>query len=120
MTAAPQKTRPGPAPIDVIIRDIIPLNGLVTRFEFARADGGAFPPFSGGAHTVIEMQDGDITRRNPYSLMSDPADNSHYAISVRRDDAGRGGPEPFFVVRALTAKNRMASESALNRVFSVC
>jgi ferredoxin-NADP reductase len=91
MTAAPQKTRPGPAPIDVIVSDIVPLNGLVTRFEFARADGGAFPPFSGGAHTVIEMQDGDITRRNPYSLMSDPADNSHYAISVRRDDAGRGG-----------------------------
>ena len=49
------------------------------------------PTFSGGAHTVIEMQDGDRTRLNPYSLMSDPADRSAYTISVRRDDQGRGG-----------------------------
>ena len=30
------------------------------------------PTFSGGAHTVVEMKDGEITRLNPYSLMSDP------------------------------------------------
>ena len=91
MTAAPQKTRPGPAPIDVIVSNIVPLNDLVTRFEFKRKDGKPFPIFSGGAHTVIEMDDGDLIRRNPYSLMSDPSDPSHYAISVRRDDQGRGG-----------------------------
>ncbi len=96
MTAAPQKTRSGPIGIDVILRDIIPLNGLVTRFEFIRKDGQMLPPFSGGSHTVIEMPDvnadGDaITRRNPYSLMSDPSDTSFYAISIRRDDEGRGG-----------------------------
>jgi ferredoxin-NADP reductase len=37
------------------------------------------------------MNDDGRTRLNPYSLMSDPADTSTYAISVRRDDAGRGG-----------------------------
>lgn len=37
------------------------------------------------------MKDGGITRRNPYSLMSDPMDQHSYAISVRRDDEGRGG-----------------------------
>jgi ferredoxin-NADP reductase len=91
MSAAPQRSKPGPAPIDVIVSNIVPLNALVTRFEFARKDGKPFPPFSGGAHTVIEMHDGDILRRNPYSLMSDPANTAHYAISVRRDDNGRGG-----------------------------
>lgn len=77
--------------IDVVVTDIVPLNDLVTRFKFERADGGLLPTFSGGAHTVIEMKDGETTRLNPYSLMSDPADRHAYTISVRRDDAGRGG-----------------------------
>lgn len=91
MSAAPQKAKAGAEKIEVIVDAVVPLNDLVTRFEFKRRDGGAFPTFSGGAHTVVEMQDGDITRLNPYSLMSDPADTSKYCISVRRDDEGRGG-----------------------------
>ena len=77
--------------IAVTVTDIVPLNELVTRFEFRRTDGGLLPTFSGGAHTVVEMRDGDITRMNPYSLMSDPMDKTAYSISVRRDDEGRGG-----------------------------
>jgi len=81
----------GAEKITVIVSGIVPLNDLVTRFEFKRTDGGLLPTFSGGAHTVVEMRDGDITRMNPYSLMSDPMDQTSYAISVRRDDEGRGG-----------------------------
>lgn len=81
----------GAEKIAVTVTDIVPLNDLVTRFEFKRTDAGLLPTFSGGAHTVVEMQDGDITRLNPYSLMSDPMDQTAYTISVRRDDAGRGG-----------------------------
>jgi ferredoxin-NADP reductase len=81
----------GATKINVRVSEIVPLNELVTRFKFERTDGGMLPTFSGGAHTVIEMKDGDRTRLNPYSLMSDPADRSAYTISVRRDDAGRGG-----------------------------
>ena len=81
----------GSEKINVKVSNIVPLNDLVTRFEFKRTDGKLFPTFSGGAHTVIELKDGDITRRNPYSLMSDPMDQEGYSISVRRDDAGRGG-----------------------------
>ena len=40
---------------------------------------------------MLEMDDHGTRRLNPYSLMSDPADTSGYEISVRRDDAGRGG-----------------------------
>jgi ferredoxin-NADP reductase len=75
----------------VRVTDIVPLNDLVTRFQFEREDCGLLPTFSGGAHTVIEMRDGAITRLNPYSLMSDPMDQRAYTISVRRDDEGRGG-----------------------------
>ncbi|MFA3916603.1 PDR/VanB family oxidoreductase [Ruegeria hyattellae] len=81
----------GAEKIQVKVTEITPLNELVTRFRFERVDGGQLPTFSGGAHTVVEMQDGGITRLNPYSLMSDPFDQSSYTVSVRRDDAGRGG-----------------------------
>jgi len=81
----------GAEKIAVKVTDVVPLNDLVIRFKFERVDGGLLPTFSGGAHTVVEMRDGKITRLNPYSLMSDPMDQSAYTISVRRDDEGRGG-----------------------------
>ncbi len=77
--------------IAVTVTDVVELNALVKRFKFERTDGGLLPTFSGGAHTVVEMKDGDIMRLNPYSLMSDPMDQTAYTISVRRDDQGRGG-----------------------------
>jgi ferredoxin-NADP reductase len=81
----------GAEKIAVKVTDIVVLNDLVKRFRFRRVDGGLMPTFSGGAHTVVEMQDGVLTRLNPYSLMSDPMDQTAYEISVRRDDEGRGG-----------------------------
>jgi len=111
MSAAPQKTKPGGEQIAVTVSAIAPVNDLVTRFEFKRRDGGAFPPFSGGSHTVVEMKDGALTRLNPYSLMSDPADRTTYAISVRRDDQGRGG--------SLFLHNRVAVGDALNISYPV-
>ena len=75
----------------VRVTGVTRVNDLVKLFRFERADGGLLPPFSGGAHTVVEMHDGELLRRNPYSLMSDPFDRAAYTISVRRDDEGRGG-----------------------------
>ena len=81
----------GAEKIAVRVTEVVPLNELVTRFKFEPVAGGLLPTFSGGAHTVVELQDGNITRLNPYSLMSDPFDQTNYTISVRRDDEGRGG-----------------------------
>ena len=81
----------GAEKIAVRVSEVTPLNDLVTRFRFEPVSGGLLPTFSGGAHTVVEMRDGGITRLNPYSLMSDPFDQGAYTISVRRDDQGRGG-----------------------------
>jgi ferredoxin-NADP reductase len=81
----------GSEKIVITVTDIIPLNEMVTRFEFKRTDGALLPTFSGGAHTIVEIPDGDIIRMNPYSLISDPMDQTAYTISVRRDDMGRGG-----------------------------
>ena len=81
----------GGARLLVRVADVTPVNALITRFRFVARDGGPLPAFSGGAHTVVEMDDHGIRRLNPYSLMSDPEDTSGYEISVRRDDTGRGG-----------------------------
>ncbi len=63
----------------------------VKRFRFERVDGEPLPVFSGGAHVVVAMRDGDFLRRNPYSLMSSPSDQSAYEISVLRVEQSRGG-----------------------------
>ncbi len=63
----------------------------VKRFRFERADGEPMPIFSGGAHVIVSMRDGKTLRRNPYSLMSSPADTGGYEISVLRVENSRGG-----------------------------
>src|SRR5690606_34625448 len=79
------------AKLQVRVEEVVPVNELITRFRFVSRDGSPLPAFSGGAHTVVEMDDHGTRRLNPYSLMSDPSDGSGYEISVRRDDQGRGG-----------------------------
>lgn len=68
-----------------------PLTPLVTRFRFEHPEKERLPLVSGGAHVVVELPDGNILRRNAYSLISDPGDGHAYEIAVRRDDTGRGG-----------------------------
>jgi ferredoxin-NADP reductase len=63
----------------------------VKRFRFERTDGQPMPIFSGGAHVIVSMRDGNVLRRNPYSLMSSPLDTSAYEISVLRVEQSRGG-----------------------------
>jgi len=77
--------------LDVVVTEKQVLTPLVTRFRFEPAGEGALPHFSGGAHVVVELPEGDRIRRNAYSLISDPHDGSGYEIAVRREDRGRGG-----------------------------
>ena len=81
----------GGAKLAVRVSDVTDVNALIKRFRFVARDGGSLPAFSGGAHTIVEMDDHGTRRMNPYSLMGDPGDTASYAISVRRDDQGRGG-----------------------------
>lgn len=81
----------GAPKIPVVVAEVVTVNDLIKRFRFVRRDGGAMPVFSGGAHVVVEMDDHGTRRMNPYSLMSHPGDTQGYEISVRRDEAGRGG-----------------------------
>ncbi|WP_166418306.1 PDR/VanB family oxidoreductase [Cochlodiniinecator piscidefendens] len=102
----------GAEKIKVKVTEITPINELVTRFRFTQINGELLPTFSGGAHTVVEMDDGGITRLNPYSLMSDPYDQSSYTISVRRDDEGRGGS--LFMHNNVTVGDEMTISYPVN------
>ncbi len=77
--------------IPVRVAAITQVADSVRRFRFESVDGSPMPIFSGGAHVVVSMRDGPVLRRNPYSLMSDPADSSGYEISVLRVEQSRGG-----------------------------
>jgi phthalate 4,5-dioxygenase reductase subunit len=60
----------------------------IRQFELRRADGGALPAFTPGAHVELQVPSG--VRRN-YSLCNDPAERDRYVIAVKREDTGRGG-----------------------------
>ena len=77
--------------INAIVESITPVTESIKRFKFIPEDGGEMPVFAGGAHIVVEMPDGDIIRRNPYSLMGNIDDRSSYSISVLQVKEGRGG-----------------------------
>ncbi len=91
------RTTAGAAPkiqapkLAVTVSEVVDITPMIKRFRFESTNGGTLPSFSGGAHVIVEMREGDTLRRNPYSLMSPPTQTSSYTISVRRDDKGRGG-----------------------------
>ena len=63
----------------------------VKHFTLASVTGAPLPAFSGGSHIVVVMAGGSRVHRNPYSLMSSPAQLDHYEIGVRRMEESRGG-----------------------------
>ena len=81
-----------PPSIPVRVTAVAALTPEVKQFRLEPLAGGLLPASSPVAPmSSVEMADGDLTRRNPYSLIGSPADLDHYAIAVRRDDLGRGG-----------------------------
>lgn len=61
----------------------------IKRFTLQPCDGAALPAFDSGSHIVVHMDNGRY--RNAYSLTSALDDGSRYQISVRLEEASRGG-----------------------------
>jgi dimethylamine monooxygenase subunit B len=81
----------GGVSIRVRVSEIEMVAERIKRFRFLRVDGQPFPVFSAGSHIIVSMEDGGTQRRNPYSLMGSPFDQSSYQISVLRTLDSRGG-----------------------------
>jgi phthalate 4,5-dioxygenase reductase subunit len=60
----------------------------IHRFELAHPEGAALAPFTAGAHLKVRTPNGLVRR---YSLCSNPADDTAYAIAVKREAGGEGG-----------------------------
>jgi phthalate 4,5-dioxygenase reductase component len=74
--------------MDLQVTSKMPVATDIWSFELRHPQGLALPAFTAGAHLTVQTPAG--ARRN-YSLCSDPADDSHYQIAVKRDARGRGG-----------------------------
>jgi tetrachlorobenzoquinone reductase len=57
-------------------------------FELRRADGGAVPAFTAGAHVDVHLPSGSIRQ---YSIANAPHERDRYLLGVKREDRGRGG-----------------------------
>lgn len=60
----------------------------IKSFLLMDPTGGPLPPFTAGAHVLVDLANG-LTRQ--YSLSNDPSDSDRYIIAVLRESAGRGG-----------------------------
>ena len=60
----------------------------IRRFDLVDPGGAALPPFTPGAHALIQAPSG-ATRR--YSLCNGPSERDRYVIAVKRERDGRGG-----------------------------
>ncbi len=60
----------------------------ITKYEFARPDGGDLPTWEAGAHLDIVVAP-EFLRQ--YSMSGDPANRKTYQIGVLREPEGRGG-----------------------------
>ena len=56
--------------------------------ELVDPRGEDLPPFTPGAHLLVQAPNG-MTRR--YSLCNPPSERNHYLIAVKREPSGRGG-----------------------------
>ncbi|MEU8971157.1 PDR/VanB family oxidoreductase [Streptomyces monashensis] len=90
-TAAPPANASGTAgTLQVIVRQLRWEATGVVSVELAAPDGSALPPWSPGAHIMLELPTGIVRQ---YSLCGDPLDRSGYRIGVLRERASRGGSE---------------------------
>lgn len=81
----------------------------VVILEFQRPDGAQLPPWSAGAHVELQLE-GGFARQ--YSLCSDPADRTTWAVAVLREPESRGGSayihdtlQPGTIVQARGPRN---------------
>ena len=76
------------AAIDVRVAATRDATDEIRCFELQRADGGALPAFTPGAHIDLHLAAGLVRQ---YSLCNGPGERDRYVVAVKREPASRGG-----------------------------
>jgi dimethylamine monooxygenase subunit B len=79
------------ASIQTVVKEIEQVTPKVKRFILASADGRELPRFSGGAHILTRVGDGEQVWQRPYSLCGDPHNRAVYQIAIRLQKNSLGG-----------------------------
>jgi len=80
--------------MQVRVERIHDLTDKVRSFTLQAENGGALPPFPAGAHIAVDvMLPGGLCAKRKYSILSDPAQSTHYEIAVLREPDGSGGSQ---------------------------
>ncbi|PPF84506.1 oxidoreductase [Subtercola sp. Z020] len=73
---------------DCVVANRLEIADDIVLLDLVRADGGAFPEWTPGAHIDLVLPNG-IERQ--YSLCSTPTETARWQVAVLREAAGRGG-----------------------------
>jgi len=78
----------------VVVSEICRLSEHIRSFILRSEDSAGLASFTAGAHIVVNLDlPASISVKRKYSIVSDPADSSHYEIAVLREVNGAGGSE---------------------------
>jgi ferredoxin-NADP reductase len=99
--------------LDLVVADVRALTPAIKRFVLRRADGGALPLFTAGAHieVAVILPQGAPGRRS-YSLVNSPIEPDRYEIAVLREPQGSGGSA--FMHERVTIGDRLAASAPRN------
>ena len=101
-----------PDTIPMVVQRVETVTPLIKQFTLAAQEGQSLPAFSAGSHIIVNMQAGERTLRNAYSLLNSPGDRSVYEIAVRRMENSRGGSQ--FMHDRVNAGTRLEISAPVN------
>ncbi|MBS0451707.1 MAG: oxidoreductase [Proteobacteria bacterium] len=111
-------THPAPTTLTLRVVEARSLNPLIRMLRLAAADGAPLPAYSAGAHIRVQVTANGQKDWRHYSLintsprMDATVAPTEYLISVRREDAGRGGSR--FMHEGLQAGDSLLIEAPKN------
>ncbi|PZU83917.1 MAG: ferredoxin--NADP(+) reductase [Shinella sp.] len=98
--------------IETEVTDLSPAGEGIRIVTLSAVTSRPLPRYSPGAHITLHLRDGDLVRRNSYTLIG-PAEAAHqYRIAVQLQNAGRGGSR--FIHERLAVGERVAVAHPLN------
>lgn len=83
---------PFPNALKIRVKSVTWETELIKVYELCSLDGADLPPFTAGAHVLVQLGDNFV---RSYSLMNSPHERHRYVLGVALDRVSRGGSRYF-------------------------